>query len=771
MKKILLLLIIGLSFVSIGQEEYTIQGEVASFNDSTITIGEVHLFDENDSLLKVGLITDAQFSFAGMAPNKYSIFVYIEGYQELFYPFDLTEDKELKLKVKPIQDVEGVKVVYRRKLFEMENGNLKVNVENTILSKTPDVLDILSKIPKVQLSPDRESVSVIGKGTALLFIGNQNVDVAYLKTLSVDDIKTIEIINNPSSKYAAEGRVVILITLKLSRKEGYQVTISDTYQRKRGDNNFLGVNASFKRKKIELKANVNFNYLNPWERAANDLTIVGEGINTNFDAVSLTTKPVLTAGLGFFSQINENNDILISANGSLLEDNYLNTTNSTHLENAITDSIITENRNKEKRKSLNAIMNFNHSFKKNGNVFVGFQYGTFDQDGHSNISNNYNSTGMFDSQVRDQYYHVDVFSQRIDYDRLIKDKVTLELGGLYQMAYAKTDFNVLDLDLNEETGSKYKYDEINYAYYAQLSGMLKKMTWVAGIRAENTNIEGRYDGDQELTIDKDYTNFFPKANLNIPIDSTKALNLNYARSINRPNYSSSSQVSIYLNPYVLFSRNLNINPTITDEVSATFSLNNNALTARVYQSSNPVYSSFELDQTTNIITFSAVNYKRASGLNLDLYVPLNHKKWSSENVLSVTLNKVEDPNAVSNLVEPYLYYYTGHSLYLPKGFLFTAMVWGLTTQKEGVFVRNAIFNLGFALNKKFYDKIDCTIGMNDVFRQTNYFEDFTINNIVNKGKYYTDSQAIYISLKYSIGGFKNSNYRERDVDDTQNRVR
>ena len=119
----------------------------------------------------------------------------------------------------------------------------------------------MTKLPKIQISPDKESITVIGKGNPLLYIDNQKVMINDLNSLSVDDIKTIEIINNPSSKFEANGKVVILITRKLSKKEGFKLDFSENASFQKRFNNYFGINTSIKKKKLEFKFNFNYNQI------------------------------------------------------------------------------------------------------------------------------------------------------------------------------------------------------------------------------------------------------------------------------------------------------------------------------------------------------------------------------------------------------------------------------------------------------------------------------------------------------------------------------
>lgn len=119
--------------------------------------------------------------------------------------------------------MEEVIVEGKIKTFTFKNGNTKVDVANSILKAIPNTLDLFSKIPNVQISADKNSISVIGKGNPLLYVDNQRIEMNDLLALSVEDIKSIEIINNPSAKYEAEGRAMILITRKLSKKKVFKL--------------------------------------------------------------------------------------------------------------------------------------------------------------------------------------------------------------------------------------------------------------------------------------------------------------------------------------------------------------------------------------------------------------------------------------------------------------------------------------------------------------------------------------------------------------------
>jgi hypothetical protein len=343
------------------------------------------------------------------------------------------------------------------------------------------------------------------------------------------------------------------------------------------------------------------------------------------------------------------------------------------------------------------------------------------------------------------------------------------MGALYLQANSDTKF--LIENENATTFSHYIYKEENAAAYSQLSGSIKKVNYTFGLRAENTIVKGKYALENNLLVDKNYINLFPKTSIEIPIDSTNTISFNYAKSIIRPNFSTTSQVSAYINPYFVWSNNINLDPTITDEVSLNYQYKEKSIRLSYTKMKNPVYYATSYNATQNLLTFQTANFNKESGFTLEFTLPFHYKFWTVTNTISGILNKVEDKQSVVNQSKPYVYYYSNHIFKLPKEIEVAITGWGLTHRKEGIFERNALFTMDFAVSKKCFKNLDCTISYNDIFRQIKYYENFTINGVSAKGVYYTDANLVAISVKYTFGKIKNSQYKEKSVDENSGRIR
>lgn len=668
--------------------------------------------------------------------------------------------------------LEEVKVVKEVKTFTNKNGNIKIDVANSIFNSVSNTVDLLSKLPKIQISPDKESITVIEKGTPIIYIDNQIVTMNDLNSLSVDDIKTIEIINNPSSKYEANGRVVLLITRKLSKKEGFKVNVSETASFQKNFNNYFGINSSIKKKKLEFKANFNYNQIKVWEGNGNNFAIPNYDIISNYNVIAITKRPQFIFGGGLFYKINEDDYFSINANRRVQKDIFDIVTDTYNQQQTDINNINTLNANDEFRNFTNVFLNYNHKIKSiGGQLFTGFQISNFNQEIDSEIFNNFNNTNFELSQNRFQKIKINVYSARTDFEKEFKNKMKLELGVLFLKANPTTDFEVNIINPSSDLSSNYNFKETNNAAYSNVSGSIKKVNYAIGLRVENTIAKGKNSSESNLVIDKNYTNFFPKLEIEVPIDSTNTLTFNYAKSISRPNFSTASQLSTYINPYLVFNNNININPSIIDEVSIAYQFKDKSIKLSYNKIKNPVYFATSYDDSQNLLTFQTKNFEKESGFNLEFTIPFKYKFWTSNNTINGIINTIEDQFSVVNPSKPYLYFYSNNIFRLPKAVELSLTSWGITQRTEGVFERNGLITFDMAVSKTLFKNLNCTLSYNDIFRKVKFNENFSSNNISSKGVFYTDLHLLSIAIRYSFGKIKNEEFKEKAIDENSGRIR
>ena len=770
-KGITILLIIICNTLS-AQDSYNLKGFVTS-QHQLVNIGDVLLLSENEEkLIEYIEIEKGSFNFTDLKKGTYVLKVSCLGFKEFKKAITLDKDIDLNIELtESTTELDEVEITASKRPIENSNGNITINVANTIFSTESNPIDLLSKLPKIQISNDRESINIIGKGTALIYLENQKISLQEFENLTINDIQSIEIISNPSSKYEAEGRSVILVHSKFTNKNGIKGTVSETASFRNNYNNYFGGNISFKQDKFELKFNAAFNDLHPWESNGSNYTIVNKNIESNYLVeVDDTKRPQFIFGGGFYYQINNDDYFSLSSTLRSQKDEFLIKTNTTNKENNIEDSIFTLSDNDDFRLYSSTNLNYNKSLQKMGNLFIGGQYSFYNKELGSDIANNLNDTGLISDQKRLQDFKVNVFSFKVDFEKEFVNKLKLEIGTAMAITDAKTDADLSTIDLISNTLSNYSYKENNYAGYTQLSGKTGKFSFTTGVRAEFTESKGGFVDRDTLLIDRNIVKFFPKAMVNFEIDSSQTLTLNYAKSIIRPNFTNISSVSTYINPYLEFNRNIELNPTIINEISLRFDFKKYAISASYFLKEDPVFYNLSYDDVSEISIMSPTNFDKEVGFSLEFAVPLKYKFWNSTTVLNFATNKVSDDNAIGFKTSPYVYLYTSHQFKIDNTLSTSLTSWGYTKHKEGVYKRNGVFVVNASINKKILKNIDATISVNDIFKTIQYKESYNVNNIRANTIFYTDMSELSFSIKYAFGKLKKSVFKNKDVDDNLNRI-
>lgn len=758
-----------------GQTSFMVSGKVVDDQNIPVSIGDAVLFTtEKEVPIKYAMINDGKFSFDAIEEGNYRLRISCLGFKDMEQTFELHQNLVLTVQLaESPTSLDEVEVVGSKSIFTHKNGNLKINVENPIFSSIPDPLDLLSKLPNILLSPDRESLTVIGKGSPLIYIGNQRITLEEFNALSTDDISTIEIITAPSAKYEAEGRSVLLVTRKISNTAGIKTNLSETVSFKRNFNNFFGIGSSYKKNKLTLKGNLAYNNLQTWESNGFEFRIPQRDILTDYLAlVPDNDRLQINGGTGLFYQINTEDYFSLNVNLRAQTDAFIIETDTFLKEGDTVDNIRTETSNGNSKDFFSGNFNYNKKLAPGMDLFIGVQYSSFMQKLETDISNNFNDTEFVRSQKRRQKYRIDALAYRLDVEKTFKNEMKWELGANINEANADALTQIQDFEMQNDIDIDYDYTEKTYASYTQLSGKIdKKISYSAGLRIESNNVRGEFTTEDTPLVNRKNTNLFPKVNMDFPIDSTKNITINYAKSIGRPNFSNASSITTFINPFLEFSRNINLKPTLTDEWSANFQWKKNAFYMGYYKRKNPIYYSVRFDEQVNRAIFSPTNLAKESGIDISITIPFTYRFWTATNTATVSSRKIEDPAAIVNNTDPYLYYYTNHQFKIAKDTTVSLGGWGLTKRNEGVFKRNALFVLDAAISKTFFEKLQCSLRFNDITRAMNFEESYTINGIKADGVFFTDAREAALTLKYSFGKIKEPDYKNKDVDENLDRIK
>lgn len=100
-------------------------------------------------------------------------------------------------------------------------------IAGSFLEKAGNLEHVLSYIPNVVVIGGK--VQVFGRGVPEYYLnGHKVIDQMELKTLKSDEIKNIEVINNPGARYSADTKCVIRITTKSHRWNGWGLDLNSS---------------------------------------------------------------------------------------------------------------------------------------------------------------------------------------------------------------------------------------------------------------------------------------------------------------------------------------------------------------------------------------------------------------------------------------------------------------------------------------------------------------------------------------------------------------
>ena len=535
-------------------------------NKSALSYVNVVLKTEKDSAFVTGTVSneEGRFTLSNVKPNNYYFEISFIGYvtkRQSIYVGSLSEFLDVATidLEEDIKKLTEVVVVAKQDEVGGKMDKKTFKVEDNISQSGGSVLQTMQNLPgvtvqdgKVQLrGNDKVTVLIDGKQTALTGFGSQSG----LDNIPSSAIEKIEIINNPSSKYDANGNAgIINIVMKKNKQEGFNgkvgfttglgslwvrqenlPTIRPQYQFTPKINPSISLN--YRKKKINVffqADNLYTQTLNKNEfvtRTYDDGTIINQQLKRNRNTNFFTSKT------GFDWSINQNNTLTISAlygSEKIIDRGdqpFFNADNTVRkrLWQFLEDELKT---------TVMATAAYQHKFKQAGHLLnIGFNY-TFHREDEKYFYDNYlpTTTGtdafklLSDEQVYD--FNFD-YIKPLKYGR-IETGVKLRNRNIpTNMQFIPGVNSVLDTS----AGGWATYKELIPAVYGNYIFENKKWEAELGLRIEYVKIQ--YDVNPNHNTYKsdgyNYTQPFPNARLAYKINDRNKISFFYNRRVDRPN--------------------------------------------------------------------------------------------------------------------------------------------------------------------------------------------------------------------------------------------
>lgn len=524
---------------------------VKTVTDSSFVTGTV---SNEEGLFTLGNIKPGNYffevSFIGYATKRQPLFVgSLSGFLDIT-SIELEEN---------IETLGEVTVTAKQDDVSSKMDKKTYSVEDNVSQGGGSVMQTMQNLPgvtvqdgKIQLrGNDKITVLIDGKQTALTGFGNQSG----LDNIPASAIEKIEIINNPSSKYDANGNAgIINIIYKKNKDEGFNGKVGLTtglgslwvrkvnlpairpqYQFTPKINPSLSLN--YRKKKINAFFQVDNLYtqtLNKNEfvtRTYNDGTIIQQQTKRNRNTNFLTSK----AGIDWYW--NEQNTLTVS--GMFGSEKIIDNGDQPFFNSDLSERLrLWQFLEDELKTTVMATASYQHKFKQAGHVLnIGFNY-TFHREDEKyffdNILPGYTGKDAF-KLISDE--HVADFT--VDYIKPLKYG-RVETGMKFRKRNIPTNMLFipgLNSPLDTNAGGWATYKEIIPALYGNYIFENEKYEAELGLRVEYVGLQYNVNPTHN-TYKSDgynYTQPFPNLRLAYKLNDKNKLSLFYNRRVDRPN--------------------------------------------------------------------------------------------------------------------------------------------------------------------------------------------------------------------------------------------
>jgi len=675
-----------------------------------------------------------------------------------------------------VTGLDEVTVKASRPQIIIEPDKTIVNVEGTVMAEGANALDVLGRSPGVFITSDG-SINLNGRTGVTVMINDRPMYMSaadltsFLRSMSADNIKSIEVITSPSARFDAEGAAgVINIQLKKNTVDGVfgNVMLGGQYNGKAAPN--TGVTLNVKKGKWTSNGTLNYNeYVE-----INDLEIgrnfaLQSGTSTFLQESRITERsrtPSFTGAANYELRPNQNLGINVQASTSTSNGINDSGTSISNPGQASTTSISSINDSGDQTSRLFTNLHYDAKLDTlGGKISADLDFTVMDMASDALLNNSYSNGLTPPTQstdrvltLNDMYYTI--WTSKVDWIKPLKGGKVLEAG--VKGSWVESDNN---LDLSRGIGdgqlqpdpnsNRFIYQENVLAAYTSLKGDFSpKLSYQAGLRLENSDVTGTSKTLNQVNNQK-YTNLFPSVFLQHKISDNYQVVYNVNRRITRPNYRLLNPFVYYIDPLTTEKGNPSLRPQYSTNLEMDHVIKGAYQFTLGYSVTEDAFMQvFEQDEEARSSTTFTANFDKTKNFNFQGVVPVELTKWwNSSNLVQVNYNKFKsllgkdmlDVSQVSYLLR------TQHNFILPKGFKFELVGIYLSPQIWG---QGEIRSLGWVdagMTKSLMkDKLSLSINGGDLFRTKWIRAAIDFSDIDTQIRQYRNDQNVRITLRYNF---------------------
>lgn len=609
------------------RSKFEVSGQIKDFKTrESLEFCSITVLNHNDSIISLAATNqNGYFSFL-LDGGAYRFIISMIGYKtDTTKIIGIAQDKFIGviMLTPSVIDLSAVSVSESSREFKTDR-DVQV-VTDKMKFGAANTQDVLDRVAGVDIDRYSNTIKVDNDSKVIILVDGIEKDQQYIKNLSPDRLKKVEVIRDPGGKYALEGySAVINIILKKDYK-GIEFYTDDEFiadpDAKKAEyipvvNNFSAT-LNYVYNKVNIYAKYNNNIAK-----FNFNTI---GLKEYYTGLRIDHKP--------FSD-NEYNTIYrqFSNNYTLGTDYYINPKHTLSFEtnfgtqprkhNGGNEEYIEEYKFNDVLVRTDTASLRNRAFSNNLYASV-FYDGKIDENNEINSSFTYsNYNNSYTNEIRQNSFsaiesgndHKNATRFYLEYIHTFNNKSSLQIG------YGNT-WEGLKSNFTSDSLRSFKYSDVRHKLYSYYSWQItKRISIKIGLAGENSNPIS--DG-----IKRSY--FIAQPYLDVKIDAAKNLILKakYRSGTTYPDISQTNPYSYFVDLRSVRTGNPNLKPAVLNKVSLQTTILNGLITIEpYYHFSNNYITEIGIFRSDSIFEYSTNNAGRYRNFGVEASVTIPFSK-------------------------------------------------------------------------------------------------------------------------------------------------
>ena len=610
---------------------------------------------DNDKFVAGGTTDiNGNFNISGLDDGSYNVTLSYIGYREVKRTFTVGAPKRdihynILYLAQDAKMLQGVTVTGQKATMKLEVDRKTFDVSQLISNAGQSASDVLDNVPSVEVDNDG-NVSLRGNSSVEVWINGKASGLTtdnraqILQQLPAESIDRIEVIDNPSAKFSAEGSVgIINIVLKKNRKAGYYGSLQAGGDTRRGANTSFNINYSSSL--IDAYANIGYRHRSNTGRAESHQT--SSTYNQDYRADNDRWGNNLFTRAGVTLHATKKDELTLS--GMLMDGERRSNSLTPYYYTAVGEGLRDYRMDRLSRGKSGMGMyygefTYRHSFSDKHFIDFTADISKWKMDGDNWYQDSTVVDGIatsYDYQYRPQHINNNRKEIKLEYENQVTKDFKIEAG--YQANFSRentpqesyignTSFDGAAAEEDRKYFNRFIYNQDQHSFYTTLSYKLGPVGIMGGLRGEYWRVntesytwEQEHDASlREKPFKKDYFQLFPSLFLSWQMTPTQQLQVNYTRRLRRP---WGGELNSFRDTRDATTVSFG-NPYLTPEFSNSFSLNylkqwdrHSLLLSAYYRPTSDVIQRISYKSSTDGLFYSTsmnVAKSLSSGLELTL---------------------------------------------------------------------------------------------------------------------------------------------------------